>query len=525
MNPKATTAKPETTGPSPGLRRYLFFTAAMTGAIILIVEILGAKMLAPYLGTSHFVWTAQIGVTLLSLATGYWFGGWLVDRSQKLGQLYACILGAAVYLSGTIMLTEHVAYACLKFKLEVGSILASAFLFFIPLTLLAAVGPFLIRALSHSVQGVGGLAGRLSAVSTFGSVAGTVLIGYVLIPLMPNSVTMLVCSLTLIALSFIYFLVWGRKGGSIAPQSTAAIIALGLGALGVHADSKREFNGQEELLRKNSDFGQLQVIRDTASGNLYYLNDFLTQNTYDPDDKKSVSLFTYMLHGLTQVYREPLQEVLCIGLGVGIVPMEFVRDGCKVDVVEINPDVVPLAEKYFDLEPQKMGLIIGDGRQFLNESTKTYDAVILDAFLGDSSPSHLMTKEAFTSMKNRMNPGGVLVINSFGDFAPGKDFFLASLDKTLKAVFQSVKIHHSGNGNIFFVAADVSELKRVREPDLNRVHSWVSSGAMEAYRRDFDVPNPQHGVVLTDDYNPVDFHDAANREELRRRLAMSMRRK
>lgn len=497
----------------------------MTGAIILIVEILGAKMLAPYLGTSHFVWTAQIGVTLLSLATGYWFGGWMVERSQNLKNLYSCILGAAVYLSGTILFTEDVAYACLKFKLATGSILASAFLFFVPLTLLAAVGPFLIRALSQSVQGVGGLAGRLSAVSTFGSVAGTVLIGYVLIPLLPNSVTMLASAVVLIMLSLTYFFVWGRKTSAPVLPVVAAVLAIGFGSLGVHADNRREFHGMEELLRKNSDFGQLQVMSDKNLGNLYYLNDFLTQNTYDPKEKKSISLFTYMLHGLAQIYRDPLKDVLCIGLGVGVVPMEFVRDGCNVDVVEINPDVVPLGQQYFDLEPQKMALTIGDGRQFLNATSKTYDAVILDAFLGDSSPSHLMTREAFASIKNRLNPNGVLVINSFGDFAPGKDFFVASLDKTLKAVFKSVKIHHSGHGNIFFVASDAQELQRVREPDLARVHEWKKSEAEYAYGNDRDVPNPDRGIVLTDNYNPVEFHDAVNRENLRRSLALSMKRK
>lgn len=523
MNPKTT--KPPAKGISTGLRRYLFFTAMVTGAVVLVVEILGAKMLAPYLGTSHFVWTAQIGVTLLSLATGYWFGGWLVERSQNLKNLYACILGAAVYLSGTIMATETVAYGCLKFSLPVGSILASAFLFFVPLTLLAAVGPFLIRALSQSVQGVGGLAGKLSAISTFGSVGGTVLIGYVLLPLMPNSVTMFASAGVLIALAAGYFIVWGRGGGSVAPQATAVVLALALGSFGVYADGKRDYHEQEELLRSNSDFGQLQVIRDKSSGNLYYLNDYLWQNTYDPKTKKSISLFTYMLHGLAQLYRQPLDEVLCIGLGVGIVPMEFVQDGCKVDVVEINPAVVPVGEKYFDLKPEKMNLTIGDGRQFLNESTKAYDAVILDAFLGDSSPSHLMTREAFASIKSRLKPGGVLVINSFGDFAAGKDFLLASMDKTLKTVFKSVKIHHSGGGNIFFVASDADELKRVREPDLDRVHAWKKSEAEYAFSNEHDQPNPAHGIVLTDDYNPVDFYDASNREELRRRLAMSMRRK
>jgi spermidine synthase len=505
-----------------GLRRYLFITAAITGAIVLIVEILGAKMLAPYLGTSHFVWTAQIGVTLLSLATGYYFGGWLVDRSQNLSNLYFCILGAALYLSGTIFLTEKVAYACLQFRLAFGTILASLFLFFVPLTLLAAVGPFLIRALTQSVQGVGGLAGRLSAVSTLGSVSGTVLIGYVLIPLLPNSVTMLCSAGILLLITLIYFVVWARKGKGLQHSALVTALALWLGVMGVQADINRKFAGYDELLKVNSDFGQLQVMQDQNSGNLIYLNDFLWQNTYDPEKKQSVSLFTYMLHGLARVYREKLDDVLCIGLGVGIVPMEFARDGSKVDAIEINQAVVPVGQKYFGLDTNQLSLHIGDGRQYLNAVNKTYDAVILDAFLGDSSPSHLMTKEAFTAIQHRLKPGGVLVINSFGDFTPGKDFFTASLDKTLKAVFKHVRIHHAGSGNVFFVATDTTDFKMVREPDYNRIEiTRILMQARSAYASN-DSPNPEHGMVLTDDYNPAEFHDAANREEMRRRLALFM---
>src|SRR5213082_3306515 len=95
---------------SPGLRRYLYFTAAVTGAAIMIVEILGAKMLAPYLGTSHFVWTAQIAVTLVALAWGYYRGGRLVDRSLRLGQLYGRLLAAGAYLALTVAVAERVAY-------------------------------------------------------------------------------------------------------------------------------------------------------------------------------------------------------------------------------------------------------------------------------------------------------------------------------------------------------------------------------------------------------------------------------
>ena len=157
---------------SRALRGYLFLTAAITGAAIMIVEILGAKMLSPYIGTSHFVWTAQIAVTLVALACGYYAGGRIADRSQRLDTLYWAILGAAVYLALTVPMCEPVAYGCLDFDLALGSLLASAFLFFVPLGLLAMTGPFLVRVITSSVTGVGGNVGRLTAIGTVGSFLG-----------------------------------------------------------------------------------------------------------------------------------------------------------------------------------------------------------------------------------------------------------------------------------------------------------------------------------------------------------------
>src|SRR5258708_10652639 len=106
-----------------GLRRYLYFTAAVTGAAVMIVEILGAKMLSPYLGTSHFVWTAQIAVTLVALACGYYAGGRLVDKSLHLGRLYGAILLAGAYLAVTVAISEWAAYLFLHFNLAIGSLL------------------------------------------------------------------------------------------------------------------------------------------------------------------------------------------------------------------------------------------------------------------------------------------------------------------------------------------------------------------------------------------------------------------
>lgn len=517
-------------GLSDAQRRYFFFTAAITGGAIMIVEILGAKMLSPYVGTSHFVWTAQIAVALVALSFGYYVGGRVVDRTQRVGTLYWAILAAAGYLALTIALVEPVAYACLELKpFALASLLASMILYFIPLALLAMVGPFFVRVLTSSVLNVGGNVGRLTAVSTFGSFAGTVLIGYVLIPFLPNSWTMYLLSLLLALLSLVYFIVWRGKRENLAPVILVLIGSTALGYGGVRRDQMRH-SGSNEKFFGNSNFGTLQVM-EGLNGQLYYLNDYLVQNTYDPATKQSTSLFTYMLHGLARGYTTNLNDVLCIGMGVGIAPMEFARDGARVDVVEINPAVVPMAKQWFDLAPEKLNIVIGDGRQFLNDCAQRYDAVALDAFLGDSSPSHLMTREAFAAMRDVLKPGGVLVINSFGNFAPGTDYFTTSLFKTLTNVFQRVRIHTADGGNTFYVATDRAELNLLHGLDTARIHPAVRAkaeaawtGIIEPGRSLYNLSlNLDNGRVLTDDFNPVDFYDARNRENTRRSLAESMR--
>lgn len=503
---------------SPGLRRYVYFTAALTGAAIMIVEILGAKMLSPFLGMSHFVWTAQIAVTLVALAAGYYTGGKLADRSPNLATLYWAIGLAAVYLALTVLVTRPVAYWCLDFNLAVGSLLASMFLFFVPLGLLAITGPFLVRVLTSNVKAVGSNVGRLTSIGTVGSLLGTLLIGYFLIPLMPNSVTMYATAAVLLAVTAIYFIVFHRR--SFVALTVLLLVGLAPGFV-LPSVLKPKHHWVTEKFRGNSHFGMLQVIQ-RPDGCLYYMNDYLVQDTYDPARKQSISHFTYMLSGLARASTTNISDVLCIGLGIGIVPMEFVHEGVKVDVVEINPAVVPVAKAYFDFEPDKLNIVIDDGRHYLNRCTKKYDAVVLDAFLGDSSPSHLFTKEAFASIQNVLRPGGVLVINSFGSLREGKDFFTGSLYKTLEAVFKSVRLYTSGDGGFFFTASDRPTADFARPPRVDTVHPDVQNEAASTYAGAI-LTKLEAGRVLTDDYNPAEFYDAANREEFRRRMATAAR--
>lgn len=476
-------------------------------------------MLSPYVGLSHFVWTAQIAVTLVALACGYYAGGRLADRTQQLGRLYWAILAAAAYLLLTVFICAPIAYWCLDFNLAVGSLLASTLLFFAPLALLAMTGPFLIRVLTSSVAGVGGNVGRLTALSTLGSFAGTLAIGYLMIPLLPNSITMTVTAAALALVCAGYFLAHRRPAAG--PVAALLILASMPGSIAYQARA-RHHDWVVELFRGNSHFGELQVVDTAGSACRFYLNDNLIQNTYDPATKRSESSFTYLLAGLARAYTTNISDVLCIGLGVGIVPMDFANHGAHVDVVEINPAIVPVAVRFFDLQTNQLHITLDDGRHYLNRCRRRYDVVVLDAFLGDSSPSHLLTREAFTSIRNVLRPGGTLVINSFGDLEPGRDFFTASLKKTLSAVFRGVRIHTSGNGGVFFVATDRPNPMFVHAPDLAGVHPEARRDTDAAFAGLVET-DPEHGRVLTDDFNPVEFYDARNREEIRRRLARNAR--
>jgi spermidine synthase len=252
------------------------------------------------------------------------------------------------------------------------------------------------------------------------------------------------------------------------------------------------------------------------------MDDSLIQNTYDPVRRQSVSHFTYMLSGLAQAYTAEIKDVLCIGLGAGIVPMEFANQGASVDVVEINPAILPVATNYFGVDATKFSLYLGDGRQYLNRSAKQYDGVVLDVFLGDSSPSHLLTREAFDSIRKVLRPQGVLVINSFAQLGEDKDFFAASIGKTLKSVFTSVRMHTSDRGEMFYVASSRPELAFVRQPDTSNVHPQVRRFADAAYQSHVEIPT-RSGLVLRDDYNPAEFYDAQNRQEYRKSMAFAVK--
>src|SRR5207249_2298409 len=230
------------------------------------------------------------------------------------------------------------------------------------------------------------------------------------------SYTMYFTALLLMLIAGVYFFAWESKSRNKPAVVTAIVAGALAGYAGVRRDSHSSSSEWVERFRGNSNFGLMQVVDNPGGTRRTYLNDFLSQNVYDPGAKKSTTLFTYMLHDLARAYTRRIDRALCIGLGMGIVPTRLAREGIRVDVVEINPAVAPVAKEYFGCEPERFRLETADGRDWVNRTTNRYDAILLDAILGDSSPSHLLTREAFDAMRRVLQPGGTLVINSFADF-------------------------------------------------------------------------------------------------------------
>lgn len=161
---------------------YLLLTAFIGGAVVMIIEILGTRIIGPFFGVSLFVWTSLITVTLLALAAGYFAGGALADKKPHPVFLYSLILLAGLSLLLIPLLKNWVLKNVTAWGVRWGSLVGAFILFFLPLFFLGMIAPYLVKLYTREADKIGRTAGRLYAVSTVGSVMGTLVTGFYLIP-------------------------------------------------------------------------------------------------------------------------------------------------------------------------------------------------------------------------------------------------------------------------------------------------------------------------------------------------------
>ncbi len=166
---------------SKGFIAYLIVTAALCGALVMVIEVLGSRVIGPFFGVSLFVWTSLITVTMVALAAGYAIGGHWSDRKSSPDWLYGIIMLSGVLVILTPALKGTILQLCLPMGLRWGS-LTSAFLLFGPgLFLLGCVSPYVVKIAAREMHNIGRTVGSFYAISTVGSVVGTMLTGFVLI--------------------------------------------------------------------------------------------------------------------------------------------------------------------------------------------------------------------------------------------------------------------------------------------------------------------------------------------------------
>nr|MDP2191886.1 fused MFS/spermidine synthase [Rhodoferax sp.] len=509
--------------PSQWLRSYLLLTAGLCGAIVMVVEVLGSRVIGPFFGVSLFVWTSLITVTLVALALGYAFGGRLADRTESPALLYAIVLAAGLCVLAVPLLQAVVLKACVGLGLRLGSLLASAVLFGPALFLLGCVSPLLVRLLANEMKSLGRTVGGLYALSTAGSFVGTVATGFFLIGVLGVSRIFLLSGALLCALAATYFFAFRRQR---LLGLVAMLLPLGLFLIPSDAlPSKILVDGTRATVieKRDSFYGNLRVV-DYQAGERHTRElaiDGLIQGGGDVATGLSVYEYPYPMQFLPVALHPDGRSSLVIGLGAGFIARWYAARGIETEVVDIDPAVVDLARKHFNF-PATIPVHIEDARHFLAQSKKSFDYIVLDVFNGDTTPGHLLSVEAMRLLAQRLKPQGVLAINLIGSLRR-ENFMTASVIHTLQTVFDQVQIiplirdvAQQQSGNLVVLAyrgaqRSSNSAAYAQEP----VHPMARDLVTHALQKRFSFPVDTPAMLLTDDFNPIDLRDLWMKEEVR----------
>ncbi|MBI3089879.1 MAG: fused MFS/spermidine synthase [Candidatus Tectomicrobia bacterium] len=504
---------------------FLYLTVFLCGHAVMMVEILGARIIGPYFGVSLYVWTAIIAVTLVSLTLGYWWGGWLADRRGSADTLFTVISAAGLSILLIALVKNAVLTASGSLGLRLGALTSAFLLFSVPLLLLGVVAPLAVKLQASSLLGLGGTVGRLYAVSTLGSVIGSIDTGFFLIPHLAVPSVLALAAAVLLALGAAY---WGMRR---SPRAAVALLLLP--AMGIpwwpspSATFTRNGVTWKVIDKRESPYGVIHVL-DITSGaqtSRILLNDGIGQSAMDVATGLSLAPYTYGMELLALRYQPRAKRALAVGLGAGLLSRGLEARGIRTDVVEINPVILEVARRLFSYPGATGRTFLEDARVTIQRSQERYDIISLDAFLGEIAPSHLLTREMFSAIDRLLSQDGVVILNLPGYRRGPQSLAAASLQATLRQVFAQVDVYFSpfsqrpqdaDFGNLLFAAYRHEPLDPLPTPQLT-VHPSAQAALRNLLASRFRLPT-EGALLLTDDYNPIDYYDLAAKEAFRRRM-------
>ena len=478
-----------------------------SGAVGMALELVGSRLLAPTFGDSIFVWGSLIGVVMTGLAAGYYFGGRLADRDPSFKTFSLVILIAGVFTlvipSSAAIVMETVTDLGLGDRF--GPLVSCLLLLGVPTTLLGIVSPYAIRLTADNIVRIGGASGSLYSISTAGSIFGTFFTVFVLIPSFSIRTIILSLGVVLVAVSFIG-LFWRERllfGFVVALLMLPPVLLQGpMVGFGV-----------KSLYTKDTLYSTLNVVDDKGSGTrALYLNNLRHSAMFLNGSQTAAIRYTDYFN-LAYVFNPDIKSVLFIGGGGFSGPKQFLAyyPEVKIDVVEINPDVVQVAKDYFGVrDDPRLRIFVEDGRTFL-ERSGSYDLIVLDAYSKSYVPFHLMTLEFLESLSGRLNPGGVVVSNLIASFIGDTSDLMRAEYKTMSSVFSEVYVFYTFSER----ASELQNLILVatRAPRYSAEALVEAAGkapqrsdVLTKYSRNLFLQSVSTGDVplLTDDYAPAE---------------------
>ena len=418
--------------------KYFFyllqFQVFISGASIMALELLGSRLLAPYYGSTLFVWGSLIGITLTGLSAGYSYGGKKSDTEASYQTFSLLIFIAGSYALLTTLLSADILKMILVLKIGdmYGPLLSSAVFLLIPTFLLGAVTPFAIKLSAKSLQTIGQTAGNLYSLSTLGSIFGTFATTFMLVPILGVNVILYSISSILIISSVI----------GITKQ--IKFIAIILIAISIHSAVVVQPPVAGVVFEKDTLYHKI-LVHDDSVNNIRTL--ILDNNFHSAMDlnnpERIVYEYTKFFH-LGLLFVDEPNNVLFIGGGGFSAPKKFLVDYPEmiINVVEIDQEVVNVGSEFFAVpEDERLKISTNDGRIFLRNTNEKYNIIVLDAYDKSYVPFHLMTREFNELVYDRLTEDGVFISNIITSIEGNSaDLFLAEI-KTMKSVFPNVYIY------------------------------------------------------------------------------------
>ena len=486
------------------MKKYsLEITVFLSGALTMMLELIAARVLSPYVGSSNLIWTTIIGIMLTSMSIGYWFGGKMADKNKendiKILSNYLLISAIATSIIPILEVVFIDVLSQLSNNLIFVAIICATVTFGIPSFLLATVSPIAVKIKNNSMDHIGATSGKISSLSTIGSIFGTFFAGFILIPNLGVRNIILGCSILLWILSVYLFNKKDKKYYIL--MIVELLIIIGLNLLGGYLF---QVSNPEITRDVDSEYSRIWVTNLNVGENTYKtlqvdtgLESYINQET---GEMGATYLYYY---DLFEYYNKESNDALMIGGAAYTYPMHYLKkyENKTIDVVEIDKKMTQIAEEEFGLDKNNpnLGLITQDGRSYLNYNEKKYDTVFIDAFKGLNAPFELTTYEAMQKVYDSLNDNGTVITNIISAVEGDDADFIKYEYSTYKAIFDDVKVFKvnpnrsdeqdqnlilvgiKGNGNI--------------NTDKEAEYSELLSNEL----KDFTSDKP----IVTDDYAPI----------------------